>query len=237
MKNILKSKIVLLLIIVLSLVLVGCKGGEGPGEKDNFNEANYELTTTPTFEKTLTSSEAKAELAKAVASLATTKSYSYTQKLTGEWDSQYTYEGVTKIDVSGASPMASIELTGTTNYAFYIANNKGYLNLNGDKSSFALESDLSNLIDATQEALGAYTQFDPELITDESIEFAGVDKDNATVIKFNLNEETRVMIVIHNEKIMKVLYSNDDAIEYVAKYDYNAVTVELPSDLDSYNAE
>mgnify|MGYP003304688789 CR=1 FL=1 len=131
MKNILKSKIVLLLIIALSLVLVGCKGGEGPGEKDNFNEANYELTTTPTFEKTLTSSEAKAELAKAVASLATTKSYSYTQKLTGEWDSQYTYEGVTKIDVSGASPMASIELTGTTNYAFYIANNKAYLNYNG----------------------------------------------------------------------------------------------------------
>lgn len=237
MKNILNSKIVLLLIIVLSLILVGCGTGGGPGKKENFNEANYELNVAPTFEKELTLAEAKAELAKAVAAFATVKSYSYTQKMTGEWDSQYTYEGITKIDASGTTPMASVELKGTTEYAFYIANNKGYLNENGYKSSFEFESDFSNVIEATQEAFGAYTQFDPESITEEGLEYAGVDGDNATVIKFNLDAETRVMIVIHNEKIMKVLYGNDDAVEYVANYDYNPVTVELPSDLDSYTAK
>ena len=42
------KKIILLLIIVLSLILVGCTGGEGPGKKDNFNEANMEnLLTIP----------------------------------------------------------------------------------------------------------------------------------------------------------------------------------------------
>jgi len=232
MKKLYKSSL-LIVIIAVCLFLVGC-GGENPPAKKEYNEANYTFTSIPTFEKELTIEEVKTALSSAVAYFATAKSYSYTQTMTGEYDSQYNYQGVTKIDVSGSTPKASIELTGTTEYAFYVAEGKAYLNYNGYKICYAVETNLSDLIEKTQGSIGAFVSFDEKNITADNLEFAGEDKDGATVVKYNVSDEASVIIVIHENKIMKVLYANDDSIEYVSKYDYNPVTVTLPSDLDSY---
>lgn len=235
MKKLYKSTL-LVFILSLCLLLLGC-GGPGPDVKKEYKEENYTLSYVAAFEKELTLDEAKSSLAKARAYFATAKSYSYTQTMTGEYDSQYNYQGVTKIDVTGATPLASIELTGTTEYGFYVANNKAYLNYNGYKTSYDVKTDLSDLVEATQESLGAFVSFDENSLTQENLVFAGVDKDDVTVIKYNVSSDATVIIVIHEEKIMKVLYSNTSSVEYISKYDYNAVTVTLPSDLDSYIAK
>lgn len=228
------QNIFLVLFLLLSLILVGCGGGTTPEPEKVYNEANYTLTMTPTFEKELTVDEVKAALTAAKAQFAAAKSYSYSQEMRGEYNSPATYQGVTKIDVSGSAPQASIELTGTTAYAFYIANGKAYLNYNGYKTAYEVSANLSDLVEKTQESLGAFVSFDANAITADSLVFAGVDKDEATVVKYQVSEGASVIIVIHKEKIMKVLYSNDDSMEYIAKYDYNPVTITLPSDLDSY---
>ncbi len=229
----LHQNILIVLFLLLSLVLVGC-GGPGPDPVKEYTEETSTWSYVADFEKELTLDEVKAALTTAKAQFATTKSYSYTQELKGEYNSQYSYQGVTKIDVTGSSPKASIELTGTTTYAFYVADNKAYLNYNGYKTAYEVSSDLSDLVDKTQESLGAFVSFDASVITAESLVFAGVDKDDATVIKYQVSEGATVIIVIHTEKIMKVLYSNDDSMEYIAKYDYSPVTITLPADLDSY---
>lgn len=231
----LHQNIFIILFLFMSLVLIGCGvPTPGPDPDKVYKEENYTLSYVANFEKELTLEEVKTALKSAKAQFAATKSYSYTQEMKGEYESQYTYQGVTKIDVSGAAPQASIELSGTTTYAFYVANNKAYLNYNGYKTSFEVSSDLSDLVDKTQESLGAFVSFDADTITAEKLIFAGEDKDGATVIKYQVNDRATAIIVIHSEKIMKVLYSNDDSMEYIAKYDYNPVTITLPSDLDSY---
>lgn len=229
----LHQNIFLVLFLLLGLVLVGC-GGPEPEPVKEYKEENYTLSYVAAFETELTLDEVKAALKTAKSQFAAAKSYSYTQELKGEYDSQANYQGVTKIDVSGSTPQASIELTGTTAYAFYIANNKAYLNYNGYKTAYEVSADLSDLVDKTQESLGAFVSFDADAITAENLEFAGIDADGATVIKYNVSEGATVIIVIHTEKIMKVLYVNNDSMEYIAKYDYNPVTITLPSDLDSY---
>ena len=226
------GNIIIIFVLALSVLLVGC--GEITPSKKDYNEANYTMDATFTFEKELTLDEAKQALAQAAAYFKEAKSYSYTQTLTGEYDSQYNYQGTTKIDVTGATPKASIELTGTTEYAFYIADNKAYFNYNGYKTYYEISSDLSDLVEKTQQSLGAFVSFDEASLTQESLLLCGTDDSETTVIKFKFDEETTVMVVINEQKIMKVLYVNDDAIEYVSKYDYNPVTVTLPSDLDSY---
>lgn len=237
MKTILRNKFLIIMIFVLCLFIVGC-GGENPEKpKSNYNEANYTLYGQPTLEKNLTLEETKKALDEAANFLATTKSYSYTQTLHGIYDSEYNYQGVTKIDVSGDTPMASIELTGTNNFAFYVANNKAYFNYDGYKTSYDIESDLSNIIESTESSIGAFSAFDSEDITSENLAFAGVDKDQSTIIKYNIAEGTFAVIVISEGKIMKVMYSNADGQEYIANYDYNKVTVVLPSDLSDYSAE
>ena len=230
----LHQNIFLVLLLLLSLVLVGCGDGPGPDPVKEYKEENYTLSYVAAFEKELTVDEAKAALTAAKAQFATAKSYSYSQELKGEYDSQYSYQGITKIDVTGASPKASIELAGTTAYAFYISDNKAYLNYNGYKTAYEVKADLSDLVEKAQESLGAFVSFDANAISAQSLVFAGVDKDDATVIKYQIDEGSSVIIVIHSEKIMKVLYSNDDSMEYIAKYDYNPVTITLPADLDSY---
>lgn len=224
--------IILVLVLLLSLFLVGC--GEQPSLKNPYDQANYTLTSTFNFSKELTLDEAKQALAEAASYFATAKSYSYTQTITGEYDSQYSYQGITKIDVSGSTPKASIELTGTTEYALYIADNKAYMNYNGYKTYFDFKTDLSDLIDKAQQSFGAFTSFDEANLTQESLILCGIDDSETTVIKFKYDAETTVMVAINEGKIMKVLYANDDSIEYTSNYDYNAVTVTLPSDLDSY---
>ena len=230
----LHQNIFLILFLLLSLVLVGCGEGPGPNPVKEYKEENYTLSYVAEFEKELALDEVKTALNSAKAQFATAKSYSYSQELKGEYESQYSYQGVTKIDVSGSTPKASIELTGTTSYAFYISDNKAYLNYNGYKTAYEISANLSDLVEKTQESLGAFASFDANAITAETLIFAGVDKDDATVIKYQVNEGATVIIVIHSEKIMKVLYSNDDSMEYIAKYDYSPVTITLPSDLDSY---
>lgn len=237
MKNILKNKLIFVLVLMLSLFLIGCGEGEPGGKKNDFNEANYTLQTLPTLEKQITLEEAKTALTQASNYLSEIKSYSYTQTLYGIYDSEYNYEGITKIDVTGASPMASVELTGTNDFALYVANNKAYLNYDGHKISYEVDSDLSNIIEAVQPSMGDFTTFNPADITEENLEVAGVDKDEATVIKYQTEDETVITIVIHDNKIMKVMYVNFDGVEYVAKYDYTAVTVTLPSDLDEYEQQ
>lgn len=232
MKTILKNKALFIFLLILCLFMVGCNTGGGYQKK--YDEANYTLYGEPTFEKTLTLEEAKQALNSATNYFATAKSYSYSQTIYGSYDSEYNYEGVTKIDVSGDSPKASIELTGDEEFAFYVADNKAYLNYNGYKTSYELEEDLSDIIKQTEASIGAFSSFDSESITDENLVFAGVDKDDTTVIKFDLAEGAFAVVVINDGKIMKVMYCGSDGIEYTAKYDYTAVTVELPSDLSSY---
>ena len=130
--------------------------------------------------------------------------------------------------------MASIELTGSNDFAFYVANNNAYFNYDGYKVFYELESDLSNIIDATEESIGAFSSFKAEDITAENMVFAGVDKDKSTVIKYNLGESSFVVVVISEKKIMKVMHYNEESIEYIANYDYTAVTVTLPTDLSEY---
>lgn len=236
MKTILRNKLLIIMIFVLCLFVVGC-GGEPEGPKSNYNEANYTLYGQPTLEKNLTLEETKKALDEAANFLATTKSYSYTQTLHGIYDSEYNYQGVTKIDVTGETPMASIELSGTNTFAFYVANNKAYFNYDGYKTSYDIESDLSNIIEETESSIGAFSSFDSESITSENLVYAGVDKDLSTIIKYNIEEGTFAVIVISEGKIMKVMYSNSDGQEYIANYDYNKVTVVLPSDLSEYSVK
>lgn len=236
MKTILRNKLLIIMIFVLCLFVVGC-GGEPEGPKSNYNEANYTLYGQPTLEKNLTLEETKKALDDAANFLATTKSYSYTQTIHGIYDSEYNYQGVTKIDVTGETPMASIELSGTNTFAFYVANNKAYFNYDGYKTSYDIESDLSNIIEETESSIGAFSSFDSESITSENLVYAGVDKDLSTIIKYNIEEGTFAVIVISEGKIMKVMYSNSDGQEYIANYDYNKVTVVLPSDLSDYSAK
>lgn len=236
MKTILRNKLLIIMIFVLCLFVVGC-GGEPEGPKSNYNEANYTLYGQPTLEKNLTLEETKKALDDAANFLATTKSYSYTQTIHGIYDSEYNYQGVTKIDVTGETPMASIELSGTNTFAFYVANNKAYFNYDGYKTSYDIESDLSNIIEETESSIGAFSSFDSESITSENLVYAGVDKDLSTIIKYNIEEGTFAVIVISEGKIMKVMYSNSDGQEYIANYDYNKVTVVLPSDLSEYSVK
>lgn len=236
MKTILRNKLLIIMIFVLCLFVVGC-GGEPEGPKSNYNEANYTLYGQPTLEKNLTLEETKKALDDAANFLATTKSYSYTQTIHGIYDSEYNYQGVTKIDVTGETPMASIELSGTNTFAFYVANNKAYFNYDGYKTSYDIESDLSNIIEETESSIGAFSSFDSESITSENLVYAGVDKDLSTIIKYNIEEGTFAVIVISEGKIMKVMYSNSDGQEYIANYDYNKVTVVLPSDLSDYSVK
>lgn len=236
MKTILRNKLLIIMIFVLCLFVVGC-GGKPEGPKSNYNEANYTLYGQPTLEKNLTLEETKKALDEAANFLATTKSYSYTQTLHGIYDSEYNYQGVTKIDVTGETPMASIELSGTNTFAFYVANNKAYFNYDGYKTSYDIESDLSNIIEETESSIGAFSSFDSESITSENLVYAGVDKDLSTIIKYNIEEGTFAVIVISEGKIMKVMYSNSDGQEYIANYDYNKATVVLPSDLSDYSVK
>ena len=241
MKRSLRKQILSIFVIILCLFLVACGTGTGGGNEGvskKYNEANYQMDTSFTFEKTLTLEEVKTALQTANQELAKAKSYSYTNKIVGIYNEEYTYEGVTKIDVTGATPMASIELSGPTTYAFYVGNNKAYINENGYKTSCDVESDLSDLIEVTSQSIGVFVSFDEENITTESLLLAGVDKDDSTVIKYQVNESAEAMIVINGNKIMKVLYSNTDKVmDYIANYNYNKVTVELPTDLDSYVSE
>ena len=236
MKTILRNKLLIIMIFVLCLFVVGC-GGDPEGPKSNYNEANYTLYGQPTLEKNLTLEETKKALDDAANFLATTKSYSYTQTIHGIYDSEYNYQGVTKIDVTGETPMASIELSGTNTFAFYVANNKAYFNYDGYKTSYDIESDLSNIIEEAESSIGAFSSFDSESITSENLVYAGVDKDLSTIIKYNIEEGTFAVIVISEGKIMKVMYSNSDGQDYIANYDYNKVTVVLPSDLSDYSVK
>ena len=262
MKTILRNKLLIIMIFVLCLFVVGC-GGEPEGPKSNYNEANYTLygevenkdsytvadikkldfkclaAFIDPIRKDVNASleETKKALDDAANFLATTKSYSYTQTIHGIYDSEYNYQGVTKIDVTGETPMASIELSGTNTFAFYVANNKAYFNYDGYKTSYDIESDLSNIIEETESSIGAFSSFDSESITSENLVYAGVDKDLSTIIKYNIEEGTFAVIVISEGKIMKVMYSNSDGQEYIANYDYNKVTVVLPSDLSDYSVK
>ena len=104
-------------------------------------------------------------------------------------------------------------------------------------SSSLVKSDLSNIIEETESSIGAFSSFDSESITSENLVYAGVDKDLSTIIKYNIEEGTFAVIVISEGKIMKVMYSNSDGQEYIANYDYNKVTVVLPSDLSDYSVK
>ena len=234
MKTILKNKVLFIFLAILCLFVVGCGGDNPEGGKSNYNEANYTLYGVPTFESQLTLEEAKAAMIEASNYLASAKSYSYTQTLVGSYDSDYEYQGTTKIDVTGETPKASIELTGTNDFAFYVSDNKAYFNYDGYKVFYEIESDLSNIIETTSESIGAFSSFAADDITAENMVFAGVDKDKSTVIKYNLSEASFVVVVISDKKIMKVMHYNEEGIEYIANYDYTAVTITLPSDLSSY---
>lgn len=230
-----KNKFVLILMLLFTIFVVGC-GGTTPGgqTKKEFKEENYTMGATYVFEKNLTVEEVKAAIDTANAYFAEAKSYSYTTTMKGNYDSEYNYSGITKIDVTGETPKASVELNGTSTYGFYIADNKVYTNYDGFKTCYEIETNINDFVNSIQEEIGGFKSFSSADITAENLQFAGIDKDDATVIQYTISDGTNAVIVIHNNKIMKVLYKNIDSQECVMTYDYNAVTIELPSDLDSY---
>ncbi len=232
MKTIFKNKLLIAIMILFVLFIVGCE--DNKNDKGNYKSENYTFFSVYEFEKKLTLEEVKNAVETASNYFSEAKSYSYTQKIVGFYSTEYTYEGVTKIDATGTTPMASVELLGPTEYAFYIANNKAYMNYNGYKTVTDVNADLSDILEKTQSSLGAHVSFDAENITSENLEYAGIDKNGVTVIKFVTVENATTFIVIHDNKIMKVMLNNESGIEYVADYEYKSVTIELPNDLDSY---
>ena len=262
MKNHYKKIFSLFILFLFALVLVGCGGSkpepedpgtnpenpeqpenpenpENPGdpeqpEQPKFDEANYTINKTYVFESTLTLDVAKEQLVNAQTYLKTTKVYSYTIKLDGNFDDIYSYEGVAKIDASGTTPKASLELSGDEEFAFYLADGKAYINYDGDKSSYDATGDLTDFLEAAYVSLGAFVGFDVESITEDNLEFAGIDEFGATVIQIKQEEGKIVTIVLYEGAIQKVLYTNEEAIEYTSVYSYESVEVVLPSDLESY---
>ena len=236
MNKVLKNKFILVLALLLSIFVIGCggQGGITPPDESKFNEANYKMDSVYTFEKELTLEEVKAAINSANEAFSSIKTYSYTNKLTGSYEGDYSFEGITVVDASGATPKASVELTGSATYAFYMTDNKLYFNYNGYKVYYTHEAGVEGFVSTVQAQIGAFEAFSVEDITAESLKFAGVDKDKATVVNYLATEGTNVVIVIHNSKIAKVLYSNMDGTEYVMVYNYESATVTLPADLDSY---
>ena len=234
MRTIVKNNLLFILMLILCMFIVGC---ETPADKKEYKEANYTLYGEPSFEKQITLDEVKQALKEATNYLATVKSYSYDQTLYGVSESEYTLQGTTKIDVTGESPKASIELTGSGEFAFYITDGKAYLNYDGYKTYYEVETDLSNVIEATESSIGAFSAFDEENITTDNLVFAGEDKDGATVVKYNISTSAFAVIVIFEGKIMKVMHLSDEGVEYIAKYNYSQVTIEFPSDLNEYVAK
>lgn len=234
MKTLFKNRIFIIIMIVLTIFIVGCNSGE---KKGSYNSENYYFFQTYEFKKELTIDEAKTALDVATKYFSEAKSYSYNQKIVGYFDEEYIFEGITKIDVTGETPKASLELVGSSENSFYIANNKAYFNYDGYKTVRDIEADFSNVSEVVQSVVGVHVSFTSENITSENLEYAGVDNHDATVIKFIAENQSTIIIVIHDNKIMKVMMTTEEGKEFVADYNYEPVTVTLPADLDSYVSE
>lgn len=231
------KKSIPLIIIVLSLCLVGCNK-----QKKEYNENRYDLLQTPELVKEYNYQEMKEILDQANQYFKTCKSYSYEQTITGESEEQYFISGVTKINISDDNkPTASVELTGSANYECYIVDNKIYLNYNGYKTMYEIETseniaDFANFLQSS--LIGSFSSFDFNNVSESDIEYCGEDKYAITIVKFNYNENNKIMIVIFENKIMKTIYNNnDEGINYTINYNYENVTIQLPNDLDSYKAQ
>lgn len=234
------NKLFMLCALLMCVCLVGCGGsgsGSGGENKGEYDETRYTLYSTHTYTENFDFNKAKEAVTKANINLAKETSFSYNISVFGEYDEQHEYEGIAKFDLTGETPLASVELEGDLDYGFYIANNKAYINLDGYKTSYDFAPDFSDLIDTVQQAIGSFDQFDADMITAANLVSAGVDEYNVTVVRFDYEEYTQVTIVIFQEKIMKVLYSNGDLMEYTASYNYEPTTVTLPEDLDSYEPQ
>lgn len=223
------------IIIVLSLCLIGCGG-----QKQNYNESRYDLLQTPELIEEYNYQEMKEILEQANQYFQTCKSYSYEQTIVGESEEQYSFSGVTKINISDDNkPMASVELTGSANYGCYIVDNKIYLNYNGDKIVYETKENITDFVDSLQSTLiGSFASFDFNNVSENDIQYCGKDSFSTIIVKFNYQENTEIMIVIYENKIMKTIYNNDDeGINYIINYNYENVTIELPNDLDSYKVQ
>lgn len=237
MKLSFKNVVMTFLTFVLCFFVVGCKdnGGTKDDDKKGFNEANYTLDQEYEFSEELDLVKAKDALTNANNNLNVKKSYLYTQTLNGTSEESYKCSGVTKIDVTGENPKASMELTGDLQFAFYVTDSKAYFNMNGDKRYTDIKGDLSDLVGNASQAVGAFVSFNPDDINETNLKQAGIDKFGATVITYQVNDNATATIVIYDGNIMKVLYSNLDQMEYISVYDYETpVTITFPDDLDTY---
>lgn len=227
------KNIIPLFIILLTICLIGCNS------KANYDETRYDLSQTIKLDKEYNFQEIKEKVDQATKYFQTCKSYSYNQTITGESEQQYVLSGLTKINISDNLPMASVELSGTSNYACYIVNNNIYLNYNGYKIMYETTENITDFVDSIQSSLiGSFISFDFNNVSESDIQYSGEDKYKATIVKFNYNENNEVMIVIYENKIMKTIYNNyDEGINYIINYNYENVTIELPNDLDSYEVQ
>lgn len=227
------KNIIPLFIILLTICLIGCNS------KANYDETRYDLSQTIKLDKEYNFQEIKEKVDQATKYFQTCKSYSYNQTITGESEQQYVLSGLTKINISDNLPMASVELSGTSNYACYIVNNNIYLNYNGYKIMYETTENITDFVDSIQSSLiGSFISFDFNNVSESDIQYSGEDKYKATIVKFNYNENDEVMIVIYENKIMKTIYNNyDEGINYIINYNYENVTIELPNDLDSYEVQ
>lgn len=248
-----KNIFIITLLALISIFSFGCKkdnvddnnddpniNDDGNNENNNqetpsqYNSENYFTEKFYSFSVQKNVDEAKEILSEAINYFSEIKSYSYKQTLEGVYDYNHEYTGTTKIDVTGEQPKASMKLSGDLDFEFYVSEGKAYVNYNDEKVCYAVENDLSDLVSKTEEVIGEFTSFNPEDINEETLDCAGIDEFGVTVIQYFTGENEVATIVIDGGKIMKVLYYNLDSMTYVAEYDYNPVTITLPSDLDTY---
>lgn len=235
MTKILKN-VIPTIIIILSLCIIGCTK-----QKKEYNENRYDLLQTPKIIEEYNYQEINEILDQANQYFKTCKSYSYEQTIIGESEEQYSFSGVTKINISDNKPMASVELSGSSNYDCYIVDNKIYLNYNGYKIMYENEisDDIADFANYLQSSLiGPFSSFDFNNVSESDIQYCGKDEYAAIVVKFNYEKNIEVMIVIYENRIMKTIYNNnDEGYNYIINYNYENVTIELPNDLDSYKAQ
>lgn len=232
MNKFVKTTFSFLLILLMVFIFTGCK----PTKKDDpkyddslyFLDKQYNYTETYSLEQVVNSLKAAEDYLKE------TKSYSYTQDINGVSEEEYNYSGVTKIDATGDTLKASIELSGNKQFAFYLNDNKAYYNYGEDKFYQEVSSDALDLVNSVQSVIGSFNLIDSSSLTQDNIVNAGVEEAKAVVLELKFENDNYATIIIFNNKLMKVIYQNNNLMTLTMKYDYNKVDVAFPNDLNTY---
>lgn len=237
MKKYFSRFLILICLVTFSLFIVGCDDNPDNGKKGEYNESDYTLSSSYSYESVMSYDEAQELLNKALSNLRNKTHYSYNQELKGLYDGDYevSYSGITKFNMLDVVE-ASMELVGDLDFAMYIKDGKVYINYNNEKTCQIMRNNVDELLSSTTSSLGSL----PSLFTmkEENLNAAGVNNKGVSILEYISEDENgAVTVIIYEEQIMKVLYKNDDDMTYVATYNYDNVTISFPDDLDSYTVK